>query len=70
MEYATELQNHDLFMLHPKDSRSVETGATTGIALRDESGRLLKDKIPEALKKMKELGVSTWAVIHCPNYLI
>lgn len=45
----------------------VEAGATTGITLRDESGRLLKDKMPEALKKMKELGVSTWAVIHCPE---
>lgn len=45
----------------------VEAGATTGIPLRDEEGHLLREKFPEALKKMKELGVSTWAVIHCPE---
>lgn len=45
----------------------VEAGASTGINLRAEDGTLLKDKIPAALHKMKELGVSTWAVIHCPE---
>lgn len=45
----------------------MEAGATTGISLRDNDGRLLREKIPEALLKMKELGVSTWAVIHCPE---
>ena len=25
------------------------------------------ENMPAALKKMKELGVSTWAVIHCPE---
>ena len=45
----------------------VEASATTGIALRAEDGTLLKENMPAALKKMKELGVSTWAVIHCPE---
>ncbi len=45
----------------------VEASATTGIQLRDEDGKLLKENMPAALQKMKELGVSTWAVIHCPE---
>ena len=45
----------------------VEASATTGIPLRTEDGTLLKENMPAALKKMKELGVSTWAVIHCPE---
>lgn len=45
----------------------MEASATTGVELRTEDGKLLKENMPEALKKMKELGVSTWAVIHCPE---
>ena len=45
----------------------LEASATTGVELRTEDGKLLKENMPEALKKMKELGVSTWAVIHCPE---
>ena len=45
----------------------VEASATTGIPLRTESGELIKENFPAALKAMKELGVSTWAVIHCPE---
>ena len=45
----------------------VEASATTGVELRTEDGVLLKENMPAALKKMKELGVSTWAVIHCPE---
>ncbi len=45
----------------------VEASATTGVELRTEDGKLLKENMPAALKKMKELGVSTWAVIHCPE---
>ena len=45
----------------------VEASATTGIELRTEEGKLLKENMPAALQKMKELGVSTWAVIHCPE---
>ncbi len=45
----------------------VEASATTGIALRDGDGQLLRENFKAALEKMKELGVSTWAVIHCPE---
>ena len=45
----------------------VEASATTGIPLRTESGELIRENFPAALKAMKELGVSTWAVIHCPE---
>ena len=45
----------------------IEAGETTGIPLRDGDDRLLRDNIPKALKRMKELGVSTWAVIHSPE---
>lgn len=45
----------------------VEAGESTGITLREADGTLRMDKIPEALRKMKDLGVSTWAVIHCPE---
>ena len=45
----------------------VEAAATTGIALRTEDGKLIRENMPAARKKMKELGVSTWAVIHCPE---
>jgi len=45
----------------------AEAQATTGIALRTEDGKLLKENMLPALQKMKDLGVSTWAVIHCPE---
>ncbi len=45
----------------------VEASATTGIQLRTEEGTLLKENFPAALHKLKEMGVSTWAVIHCPE---
>ncbi len=45
----------------------VEASATTGIALRTEEGELIRENMLPALQKMKELGVSTWAVIHCPE---
>ena len=45
----------------------VEASASTGIELRTEDGALIKENMPAALKKLKELGVSTWAVIHCPE---
>ena len=44
-----------------------EASATTGIPLRTEDGSLIAENMPAALQKMKELGVSTWAVIHCPE---
>ncbi len=45
----------------------VEASATTGIPLRTEEGELIRENMLPALQKMKELGVSTWAVIHCPE---
>ena len=45
----------------------VEAQATTGVRLTDESGLLRREALPEALGRLKELGVSTWAVIHSPE---
>ena len=45
----------------------VEAQQTTGVPLRDESGALLVENMPRALHAMKDMGVSTWAVIHCPE---
>lgn len=45
----------------------LEAQQTTGVCLREEDGTLHTERMPEALKKLKELGVSTWAVIHCPE---
>lgn len=45
----------------------VEAQATTGIPLVDESGDPIREHMPAALMRMKEMGVSTWAVIHCPK---
>ncbi|MBQ8075182.1 MAG: carbohydrate kinase family protein [Oscillospiraceae bacterium] len=45
----------------------AEAQATTGIPLLTDDGTLLRENMPAALHKMKEMGVSTWAVIHCPE---
>ncbi len=45
----------------------LEAQQTTGVLLRDEDGKLHTENMPKALNKLKELGVSTWAVIHCPE---
>ena len=44
-----------------------EAEMTTGVKLRGENGALIAENLPAALRKMKALGVSTWAVIHCPE---
>jgi sugar/nucleoside kinase (ribokinase family) len=44
----------------------LEAQATTGVTQMDGNGRLIRENLPEALWKMKALGVSTWAVIHSP----
>lgn len=44
-----------------------EAQATTGVQLIDEAGELIYENFPVALRRMKEMGVSTWAVIHCPQ---
>ena len=45
----------------------AEAQATTGIQLVDGEGELIHSNIRTALERMKALGVSTWAVIHCPQ---
>lgn len=45
----------------------LEAQQTTGILLRDDEGILHRENMPAALEKLKSLGVSTWAVIHCPE---
>lgn len=45
----------------------LEAQQITGVLLRDESERLYPEHMKEALTKIKELGVSAWAVIHCPE---
>ena len=44
-----------------------EAEQTTGVKLREADGMLLTENMPVALKAMKDMGVSTWAVIHCPE---
>jgi sugar/nucleoside kinase (ribokinase family) len=45
----------------------VEAEQITGIKLRDAKGRLIAAHMPRALKKIRQDGVSVWAVIHCPE---
>lgn len=44
-----------------------EAQQITGVLLRDQEERLHPEHMKEALFKMKEMGVSAWAVIHCPE---
>ncbi|MBR2571309.1 MAG: carbohydrate kinase family protein [Clostridia bacterium] len=45
----------------------IESGKTVGLPLRDEKDRLLPERIPEVLRRLKDLGVSRWVVIHAPE---
>lgn len=45
----------------------LEAQQTTGIMLRDDQGVLHTENLQAALEKLKKAGVSTWAVIHCPE---
>lgn len=45
----------------------LEAQGSTDIRLRGENGELLTDNIPAALRKLHEMGVSEWAVIHAPE---
>ena len=45
----------------------LEAQQTTGVLLRDEDGTLHPENMKSALEKLKALGVSTWAAIHCPE---
>lgn len=45
----------------------LETQQTTGVTLRGDDGVLHPENMKQALQRLFELGVSTWAVIHCPE---
>lgn len=45
----------------------LEAQQTTGVLLREEDGTLHPENMEQALTRLRELGVSTWAVIHCPE---
>ncbi len=45
----------------------LEAQQTTGISLRNEDGSLHPENMEKALRRLFELGVTTWAVIHCPE---
>ncbi len=45
----------------------LEAQQITGVLLRDGDGRLYEENMKAALEAIKSLGVSTWAVIHCPE---
>ena len=45
----------------------LEAQQITSVLLREEDGTLYEENMPLALHAMKALGVSTWAVIHCPE---
>lgn len=45
----------------------LEAQQTTGVVLREEDGTLRPEHMKAALEKLFALGVSTWAVIHCPE---
>ena len=45
----------------------LEAQQVTGVVLRDADETLHPENMQQALQKLKALGVSTWAVIHCPE---
>jgi sugar/nucleoside kinase (ribokinase family) len=45
----------------------LEAEQVTGVPLRDGGGLLISANMREALEKIRAFGVSTWAVIHCPE---
>ena len=45
----------------------IEAQQVTGVTLRTGDNTLLPHNMKDALEAIKKLGVSTWAVIHCPE---
>lgn len=45
----------------------LEAQQVTGVTLRGSENALLTQNMKSALEAIKKLGVSTWAVIHCPE---
>lgn len=56
------LQYTDYFIVN-----ELESGKTVDVPLRDENDRLLTERIPEVLMKLRALGVRKWVVIHAPE---
>jgi sugar/nucleoside kinase (ribokinase family) len=44
-----------------------EASRTTGVPLRDASGVLVRDNLPEACRRLMDMGVGRWAVVHMPE---
>ena len=45
----------------------AEAQASTGVRLTDEHGGLMRENLLPALKALRDLGVSSWTVIHSPE---
>jgi sugar/nucleoside kinase (ribokinase family) len=45
----------------------VESGMTTGIPPRDESGQIIRSNLKDICKRMFDLGVNEYVVIHMPE---
>lgn len=45
----------------------LEAQQITGVPLRTGEGGLLRKNLPPALERLRSLGVSAWAAIHCPE---
>ncbi len=57
------LKYTDYCCLNESEAQSV-----TDIPLRNDEGTLIKENFALACKALKSMGVSTWAVIHSPEY--
>ena len=56
------LQYTDYFIVN-----EIESGKTVGIDLRDEHDNLITSRIPQVLRRLKQMGVKRWVVIHAPE---
>ena len=45
----------------------LEAQRITGVELRAVDGTLLRQNMPAALRRLRQMGVAVWAVIHCPE---
>jgi sugar/nucleoside kinase (ribokinase family) len=45
----------------------LEASRTTGIPLRDVTGRLLDENLADACGRLMDMGVGRWAVVHAPE---
>jgi sugar/nucleoside kinase (ribokinase family) len=45
----------------------IEASKTVGISLRDKDGQLITQNIPQVLKKLRNMGVTRWIIIHTPE---